>query len=275
MAEASRNLATAIIITVLIYTSCFALTAESSTQAAGNIQNDFLALVNAQRTSLGKNPLAANVQLENAAYLHSKDMGDNNYFSHTSQDGTQFSQRITAQGYTYMAAAENIAKAYDALDAAKVYDMWKNSAGHYSNMIGDYVDAGLGVYSIDGYTYYTLDLGKSRNPTSTLTPKPTVLPTPSPNPTAKPATTLSPTPNPTITPTPTTTASTSPTSPATPTATPPDSPIPSSTALPDCTEQPTSAPTIPELTVHFLLPLMLLVVSLAVTTLLKEHKTPS
>jgi hypothetical protein len=42
--------------------------------------------------------------------------------------------------------------------------MWKNSTGHYANMMGDFSDAGLGVYSKNGYTYYTLDLGKSHAP---------------------------------------------------------------------------------------------------------------
>jgi hypothetical protein len=40
--------------------------------------------------------------------------------------------------------------------------MWKNSTGHYANMIGDFSEGGLGVYSKNGYTYYTLDMGKSR-----------------------------------------------------------------------------------------------------------------
>jgi uncharacterized protein YkwD len=247
MAKASKNRAAAITIMALICTAIIALTAASSTQASENIQNDFLALVNAERTSLGKNPLVANAQLENAAYLHSKDMGDNNYFSHTSQDGTQFSQRIAAQGYKYVAAAENIAKAYGAMDAEKVYDMWKNSPGHYANMIGDYVDAGLGIYSIDGYTYYTLDLGKSRNPTSTLTPKPTVSPTPTQNPTA--------TPEP----------------PATPAATSLDSPTPSSTSQGGISDHPTSAPAVPELSAPALSSLMLLMLSAATAIKHRNH----
>ena len=175
----------------LVWLTCSSMLVLTTTaQTTGNIENDFLTLVNAERASQGKSPLTANSQLETAAYLHSKDMGDNNYFSHTSQDGTQFSQRITAAGYKYVAAAENIAKAYGAPDAAKVYDMWKNSPGHYANMIGNYLDAGLGVYSINGYTYYTLDLGRSQNPQPTQTPNPTNSPTPSPSPTATPTTTL-------------------------------------------------------------------------------------
>jgi hypothetical protein len=102
-------------------------------------------------------------------------MAERGYFSHTSLDGRTFDQRIIAAGYTnYVSLGENIAYAYGAPDAAKVYEMWKNSPGHYANMMGDFNEAGLGVYSKNGYTYYTLDLGKSRSVT---------LPTPSPTPT--------------------------------------------------------------------------------------------
>jgi hypothetical protein len=146
-----------------------------SAQPSGGIQTEFLTLVNAERASLGKAPLVANSQLESAAYLHSKDMGDKDFFSHTSLDGRTFSQRISAEGYRYLAAAENIAMASGDPSASKVFDMWKNSSGHYTNMIGDYADAGLGVYSVNGKTYYTLDLGKS---SLISTPKPTVTSTP-------------------------------------------------------------------------------------------------
>jgi uncharacterized protein YkwD len=136
----------------------------TSGQDIGNVETDFLVLVNAERSSLGKNSLTANSALRNAAYLHSKDMGDNNYFSHTSLDGRTFDQRITAAGYTnYYSLGENIAYAYGSPNAAQVFAMWKNSPGHYANMVGDFKDAGLGVYTINGYTYYTLDLGSKFN----------------------------------------------------------------------------------------------------------------
>jgi hypothetical protein len=74
-------------------------------------------------------------------------------------------QRATAAGYTnWTSLAENIAYCYGAPDAATVYNMWKNSPGHYANMIGDFTDAGLGVYTLNNYTYYTLDFGKNRTP---------------------------------------------------------------------------------------------------------------
>lgn len=133
--------------------------------ANATVETDFMTMLNNERASLGKAPLAVNPSLSNAAYLHSKDMGDNNYFSHTSLDGRTFDQRIVAAGYTgWTSLGENIAMAYGSPDATQVYSMWKNSAGHYANMMGDFNEAGLGIYSIRGYNYYTLDLGKRSNP---------------------------------------------------------------------------------------------------------------
>lgn len=133
--------------------------------AQTSVESDFMAMLNAERATLGKNPLSINSCLSTAAYLHSQDMAEQGYFSHTSLDGRTFDQRIIAAGYTdYVSLGENIAYAYGAPDAARVYGMWKNSTGHYANMMGDFSDAGLGVYSKNGYTYYTLDLGKSRAP---------------------------------------------------------------------------------------------------------------
>ncbi len=71
--------------------------------------------------------------LETAAINHSKDMNQNNYFSHTSQDGRNPGQRITAVGYTWNTYAENIAKGYANEDA--VIQGWKDSEGHCKNIM--------------------------------------------------------------------------------------------------------------------------------------------
>lgn len=132
---------------------------------AGNIiastESDFLKLVNTERLSAGKPLLYLNSNLTQAAYLHSKDMGDNSYFSHNSLDGKTFDKRIMNAGYSgYYLLGENIAYHSGSEDALYVFSMWKNSPGHYANMMGDYNEMGLGVYSINGLTYYTQDLGK-------------------------------------------------------------------------------------------------------------------
>ena len=51
------------------------------------------------RSQHGLAPLKANNALMRAARAHSRDMVENNYFDHTSQDGEQFSQRLIRFGY--------------------------------------------------------------------------------------------------------------------------------------------------------------------------------
>ena len=41
--------------------------------------------------------------------LHSKDMGDRNYFEHEAPEGTSPFERMTRAGYEWSGAAENIA----------------------------------------------------------------------------------------------------------------------------------------------------------------------
>ncbi|MDO8473832.1 MAG: CAP domain-containing protein [Dehalococcoidia bacterium] len=146
---------------LLVSISGFASTASAQTST----ETDFMNILNGQRISLGKNPLAINSSLSTAAYLHSKDMAEKGYFSHTSLDGRTFVQRVVAAGYTsWTALAENIAYYYGSADATTIYNMWKDSPGHYANMIGDFTDAGLGVYTLNNYTYCTLDFGKTSSP---------------------------------------------------------------------------------------------------------------
>jgi fibronectin type 3 domain-containing protein len=133
--------------------------------AQNSTETEFINILNAHRITLNENTLAVNSNLSTAAYLHSKDMAENNYFSHISADGRTFDQRIIAAGYTnWTGLSENIAYYYGSPDATTIYNMWKNSAGHYANMIGNYTDAGLGVYTLDNYTYCTLDLGRRSSP---------------------------------------------------------------------------------------------------------------
>jgi uncharacterized protein YkwD len=56
--------------------------------------------------------LTWNEKLSKAAYLHSKDMADNNYFNHNNLQGLTPGQRITAAGYNWSTYGENIANGY-------------------------------------------------------------------------------------------------------------------------------------------------------------------
>ena len=119
-------------------------------------------LVNVERAANNLPPLQYNEKLTVAARLHSQDMGNNNYFSHTSQDGQAFNERILDAGYDYSACGENIAAGYTTPEA--VVAGWMDSEGHRANILSpDYCDIGVGYAAVAGsqfYHYWTQDFGR-------------------------------------------------------------------------------------------------------------------
>jgi uncharacterized protein YkwD len=100
--------------------------------------------------------------LEQAANGHSSDMAQNNYFSHDSLDGRTFTQRLTAAGYNYSAAGENIAAGDVTVE--QVVNHWLNSPGHCVNMMNAaYREVGVACAKSSSATYgnyWTMDLGQ-------------------------------------------------------------------------------------------------------------------
>jgi len=106
-------------------------------------EEEMLPLVNARRSE-GANcgsegnfgpapPLTTHPALRCAARAHSKDMADNDYFSHTNLMNEGPGVRIGYAGYNYNTWGENIA-AGNATAAATV-DQWMNSDGHCANIM--------------------------------------------------------------------------------------------------------------------------------------------
>ncbi|WP_173003176.1 CAP domain-containing protein [Chitinophaga sp. SYP-B3965] len=54
-------------------------------------------------------PLTWNEKLERASWLHSKEMSDSGYFSHTGSNGSNAGKRIAQMGYKWKVYEENIA----------------------------------------------------------------------------------------------------------------------------------------------------------------------
>ena len=133
----------------------------------------FLSAINAVR-AVGRNcgstaypaapALAWNAKLETAALLHSQDMASQNYFSHTGKNGSQPWDRMTAAGYMWRAAAENIAAGQP--DLTTVMAGWVKSPGHCANLMSAaYTEIGMAkaTNSSSGYgTYWTQDFGTPR-----------------------------------------------------------------------------------------------------------------
>jgi uncharacterized protein YkwD len=96
-------------------------------------------------------PLTMSPALRCAARLHSKDMIDRSYFSHTTPDGVTFSQRITQAGYSWRTAGENIALGYRT--PREVVDGWMNSPGHCQNLMkSGFTQIGIGFYQGNSWT---------------------------------------------------------------------------------------------------------------------------
>lgn len=108
--------------------------------------------------------LAWNARLGAAADRHSRDMAENNFFSHTGSDDSSPAQRVSAAGYSYWTTGENIAAGYRSVSS--VVPGWLDSAGHCENIMNaSYQDFGAACrYKADSYYeyYWTTDFGRPR-----------------------------------------------------------------------------------------------------------------
>ncbi|SES72347.1 uncharacterized protein, YkwD family [Natronincola peptidivorans] len=99
--------------------------------------------VNQARSQAGLRPLAIDVDLSYVARVKSKDMQDNNYFSHTSPTyGSPFDM-MRNFGIQYRAAAENIAINSSVRGA---HNAFMNSEGHRNNIMNpNFTHIGIGI----------------------------------------------------------------------------------------------------------------------------------
>jgi uncharacterized protein YkwD len=120
---------------------------------ASAMQAEMLGYINAARSSAGVAPLALSQALSGGAFLKSKDMAENDYFSHTSPTyGSPFAM-MQSLGITYRLAGENIAQNSSVKGA---FDAFMNSTGHRENMLNSgYSQIGLGFYQEGYYLYVT------------------------------------------------------------------------------------------------------------------------
>ncbi len=136
-------------------TSAPATTTAPSTGGSqtAQFQAQVLTLTNAERAKNGCDvALKANTALTKAAQDHAEDMLKNNYFDHNSQDGTSPFDRMTAAGYKWSGAAENIAAGQPTPQA--VVTSWMNSPGHRANILNcGLKDLGVGYAAGSGATY--------------------------------------------------------------------------------------------------------------------------
>jgi uncharacterized protein YkwD len=124
-----------------------------STKAAARVASSttaqVVALVNDERAKAGCGSLTEESHVTKAAQDFSDQMSAENFFSHTSPDGTTFDQRIKNAGYP-KPGAENIAKGQTS--AAQVMDSWMKSEGHRANILNcSLKKIGVGVTTAGWY----------------------------------------------------------------------------------------------------------------------------
>jgi uncharacterized protein YkwD len=108
-------------------------------------EKQILDMSNVIRQKHGLKALAPHEGASEVAFLHSKDMAVNEYFSHTSPNTGELSDRLDAGKVSYRAAGENIAANYT--DGAAAVEGWLNSEGHRKALLNSsYTHLGVGVY---------------------------------------------------------------------------------------------------------------------------------
>jgi uncharacterized protein YkwD len=121
---------------------------------------EVIRLVNDERAAAGCSPLTVSPLLVQVARAHSQAMAVSGAFRHNSPDGRTPFQRLTAAGYRYSIATENIAAGQP--NASAVMSAWKASDEHMTNMLDcRLTQIGVGVVNRPGSqygTYWTQDI---------------------------------------------------------------------------------------------------------------------
>lgn len=113
-------------------------------------ENQILELTNGIREKHGLASLEWHEEISKVAYFHSKEMYEEEYFSHTSPLNGELSDRLEQGQISYQLAAENIAANY--VDGIEAVEGWLNSEGHRVNLLNEELShLGVGVYR----DYYT------------------------------------------------------------------------------------------------------------------------
>lgn len=105
---------------------------------------NIITLTNQSRQEFGLPGLTENAGLDQAAQSKANDMLAKGYFSHNTPDGRTPWSFITAAGYNYLMAGENLAVNFT--EAENVETAWMNSPGHKANILNkNFQEIGIGI----------------------------------------------------------------------------------------------------------------------------------
>lgn len=127
-----------------------------------SFERQILDLANAVRVKNKKEDFEWDDEISKVAREHSKDMAQNNYFSHVNLEGESPFKRMEDEDIKYVMAAENIAAGQPS--AIFAHEGWMNSMGHRKNILGDCKRLGVGVSFGGTYkVYYTQNFFTPKN----------------------------------------------------------------------------------------------------------------
>ena len=129
---------------------------EASQVYTSNISliNGVLNYTNSYRDEVGVEKLDLDSDLSIAATIRSMEMAYSGKFSHTRPNGTSCFTIFNERGISSSNMGENIAMGQRS--AESVSTSWRNSLGHYENMIdANFKKIGIGVFKFDGSFYWT------------------------------------------------------------------------------------------------------------------------
>lgn len=138
--------------------------------------DNIITLTNQSRQDYNLGDLTENSQLDKAAQAKADDMLAKGYFAHVTPDGKTPWDFITAAGYNYMMAGENLAVNFS--QAEDVETAWMNSPGHKANILNkNFQDIGIGIAQgqFQGHTatFVVQEFGMSAEQKIALTTTPT------------------------------------------------------------------------------------------------------
>jgi uncharacterized protein YkwD len=131
-----------------------------------SFENQVLTLINQARASNGLASLNADQKLAQSALVHSTDMACTDFVDHSGSNGSSWYDRITAQGYVYSSATENIYVGNPQFGGTPqgAYEWWMNSQIHRDNILDPKMtDIGVGyIFNTDSEYggYYTVNFAR-------------------------------------------------------------------------------------------------------------------
>jgi uncharacterized protein YkwD len=126
-----------------------------ATIALTSLDYGVLAELNNVRVAHGLEPLRLSLRLSESADEHSRQMGSDGYFAHSSFDGTTYWKRIEQwypwSGFQIWSVGENLLWSSPTVTSTTALALWMRSPGHRANILNpNWREIGVAAVHSDG-----------------------------------------------------------------------------------------------------------------------------